>query len=53
MKPNSHLNALDQIYSFQEFEVDNADYLEFEKKVYFFDNLNVKDRSNYEEIRTV
>ena len=39
MEPNSHLNALDQIFSFQDFEVDNADYLEFEKKVYFLERL--------------
>jgi len=39
MDPNSSLNALDQIFSFQDFEVDNADYLEFEKKVYFLERL--------------
>jgi DNA-binding CsgD family transcriptional regulator len=36
---NSPLNALDQIFSYQEFEVDDADYLEFEKKVYFLERL--------------
>jgi DNA-binding CsgD family transcriptional regulator len=39
MEPNSPLNALDQIYSYQNFEVDKADYLEFEKKVYFLERL--------------
>jgi len=39
MDPNSSLNALDQIFSFQDFEVDNADYLEFEKKIYFLERL--------------
>jgi DNA-binding CsgD family transcriptional regulator len=39
MEPNSPLNALDQIFSFQDFEVDNADYLEFEKKVCFLERL--------------
>jgi len=39
MEPNSPLNALDQIYSYQNFEVDDADYLEFEKKVYFLERL--------------
>jgi hypothetical protein len=39
MKPDSPLNALDQIYSYQNFEVDKADYLEFEKKVYFLERL--------------
>jgi DNA-binding CsgD family transcriptional regulator len=32
MEPNSPLNPLDQIFSHQEFEVDSADYLEFEKR---------------------
>jgi hypothetical protein len=39
MERDSHLNALDQIYSYQKFEVDKADYLEFEKKVYFLERL--------------
>ena len=39
MEPNSPLNALDQIYSYQNFEVDDADYLEFEKKVNFLERL--------------
>jgi DNA-binding CsgD family transcriptional regulator len=39
MERNSPLNALDQIYSYQKFEVDKADYLEFEKKVYFLERL--------------
>jgi len=39
MESNSPLNALDQIYSYQNFEVDDADYLEFEKKVNFLERL--------------
>jgi DNA-binding CsgD family transcriptional regulator len=39
MEPNSPLNALDQIYSYQNFEVDDADYLAFEKKVCFLERL--------------
>jgi hypothetical protein len=46
MEPNSHLRALDQMYSFQEFEVDNDDYLEFEKKVYFLERLAEVENSS-------
>jgi DNA-binding CsgD family transcriptional regulator len=46
MEPNSHLNALDQIFSFQDFEVDNADYLEFEKKVCFLERLSEVENSS-------
>ena len=46
MEPNSPLNPLDQIFSYQEFEVDNADYLEFEKKVYFLERLSEVENSS-------
>jgi DNA-binding CsgD family transcriptional regulator len=46
MEPNSPLNALDQIYSYQSFEVDDADYLEFEKKVYFLEKLSEVENSS-------
>jgi DNA-binding CsgD family transcriptional regulator len=46
METKSPLNALDQIFSSQEFEVDNADYLEFEKKVYFLDRLAEVENSS-------
>jgi DNA-binding CsgD family transcriptional regulator len=46
MDPNSPPNALDQIYLYQEFEVDNADYLEFEKKVYFLERLSEVENSS-------
>jgi DNA-binding CsgD family transcriptional regulator len=46
MEPNSHLRALDQMYSFQEFGVDSADYLEFEKKVYFLERLAEVENSS-------
>ena len=46
MEPNSPLNALDQIFSCQKFEVDNADYLEFEKKVYFLERLSEVENSS-------
>jgi DNA-binding CsgD family transcriptional regulator len=43
---NSAQNALDQIFSFQEFEVDNADYIEFEKKVNFLERLSEVENSS-------
>jgi DNA-binding CsgD family transcriptional regulator len=46
MELNSPLNALDQIFSTQEFEVDNTDYLEFEKKVYFLERLAEVENSS-------
>jgi DNA-binding CsgD family transcriptional regulator len=46
MEPNSPLIALDQVYLSQQFEVDNADYLEFEKKVYFLERLSEVENSS-------
>jgi DNA-binding CsgD family transcriptional regulator len=46
MKPDSSLNPLNQIYLYQKFEVDNADYLEFEKKVYFLERLSEVENSS-------
>jgi DNA-binding CsgD family transcriptional regulator len=46
MERNSAQNALDQIFSFQEFEVDNADYIEFEKKVNFLERLSEVENSS-------
>ena len=46
MEPDSSQNALDQIYLYQKFEVDNADYLEFEKKVYFLERLSEVENSS-------
>jgi DNA-binding CsgD family transcriptional regulator len=46
MKPDSSPNAIDQIYLYQKFEVDNADYLEFEKKVYFLERLSEVENSS-------
>ena len=46
MEPNSSLNAFDQIYYYQLFEVDNADYLEFEKKVSFLERLSEVENSS-------
>jgi DNA-binding CsgD family transcriptional regulator len=46
MERNSPLNILDQIYSHQEFEVDKADYLEFEKKVFFLERLAEVENSS-------
>jgi DNA-binding CsgD family transcriptional regulator len=46
MEQNSAQNALDQIFSFQGFEVDNADYLEFEKKFYFLERLSEVENSS-------
>ena len=46
MELNSAQNALDQIYSYQKFEVDNADYLEFEKKIYFLERLSEVENSS-------
>ena len=46
MEPNSPFNPLDQIFSYQKFEVDNADYLEFEKKVYFLERLSEVENSS-------
>jgi DNA-binding CsgD family transcriptional regulator len=46
MEPNSSPNAIDQIYLYQKFEVDNADYLEFEKKVYFLERLSEVENSS-------
>jgi DNA-binding CsgD family transcriptional regulator len=46
MELNSPLNALDQIFSYQEFEVENADYLEFEKKVYFLERMAEVENSS-------
>ncbi len=40
------MNALDQIYLYNTFEVDNADYLEFEKKVYFLERLSEVENSS-------
>jgi len=46
MEPNSPFNPLDQIFSYQKFEVDDADYLEFEKKVYFLERLSEVENSS-------
>lgn len=46
MKPDSPLNLLDQIFSYQKFEVDDADYLEFEKKVCFLERLSEVENSS-------
>jgi DNA-binding CsgD family transcriptional regulator len=46
MEPNSSLNALNQVYLYQNIEVDNADYLEFEKKVYFLERLSEVENSS-------
>ncbi len=46
MEPDSSLNPLNQIYLYQKFEVDNADYLEFEKKVYFLERLSEVENSS-------
>jgi DNA-binding CsgD family transcriptional regulator len=46
MEPNSSQNPLDQIYLYQIFEVDNADYLEFEKKVCFLERLSEVENSS-------
>ena len=46
MERNSAQNALDQIFSLQEFEVDNADYIEFEKKVNFLERLSEVENSS-------
>ncbi len=46
MEPNSPLNALDQVYLYQKIEVDNADYLEFEKKVHFLERLSEVENSS-------
>jgi DNA-binding CsgD family transcriptional regulator len=46
MEPNSPLNTLDQIFSCQIFEVDNADYLEFDKKAYFLERLSEIENSS-------
>jgi DNA-binding CsgD family transcriptional regulator len=46
MEPNSAQNTLNQIFSFQEFEVDKADYIEFEKKVSFLERLSEVENSS-------
>ena len=46
MTMNSPLNPLDQIFSYQDFEVDQADYQEFEKKVYFLERLSEVENSS-------
>jgi|WetSurMetagenome_2_1015567.scaffolds.fasta_scaffold69534_2 DNA-binding CsgD family transcriptional regulator len=46
MESNSPLSPLDQIFSCQKFEVDNADYLEFEKKVCFLERLSEVENSS-------
>jgi DNA-binding CsgD family transcriptional regulator len=46
MEPNSSPNAIDLIYLVQKFEVDDADYLEFEKKVYFLERLSEVENSS-------
>ena len=46
MEPDSAQNALDQIFSFQEFDVDDADYLEFKKKIYFLERLSEVENSS-------
>jgi DNA-binding CsgD family transcriptional regulator len=46
MKPNFAHNVLDQIFSLQEFDVDNADYTEFEKKVNFLERLSEVENSS-------
>jgi len=46
MERNSPLNALDQIFSYQEFDLDKADYLEFEKKVYFLERMAEVENSS-------
>jgi DNA-binding CsgD family transcriptional regulator len=46
MEPNSPFNPLDQIFSHQKFELDDADYLEFEKKVYFLEKLSEVENSS-------
>jgi DNA-binding CsgD family transcriptional regulator len=46
MKPNSPLNPLDQIFSHQIFDVDDADYMEFEKKVCLLERLSEVENSS-------
>ncbi len=46
MKPDSPLSPLDQIFSYQKFEVDNTDYLEFEKKAFFLERLSEVENSS-------
>ena len=46
MEPNSPLNPLDQIFSYQEFKVDSADYLEFEKKASLLKRLAEVENSS-------
>ena len=46
MDLNSQLKALDLIYTFQNFEIDGDDYIEFEKKVYFFERLAEVENSS-------
>jgi DNA-binding CsgD family transcriptional regulator len=46
MELNSSPNAINQIYLYQKFEVDDADYLEFEKKVYFLERLSEVENSS-------
>jgi DNA-binding CsgD family transcriptional regulator len=46
MKPGSSYNALNQVYLYQNIEVDNADYLEFEKKVCFLERLSEVENSS-------
>jgi hypothetical protein len=46
MDPNSPLNTLDQIFSYQEFELDSADYTEFEKKASLLKRLAEVENSS-------
>lgn len=46
MEPNSPLNALEQIFSYQDFEVDSAEYLEFEKKASLLKRLAEVENSS-------
>lgn len=46
MEQNFAHKALDQIFSLQEFEVDNADYLEFKRKVDFLERLSEVENSS-------
>lgn len=43
---NSHIEVLNQIFSFQKLEVTNADYIEFEKKVCFLERLAEVENSS-------
>jgi len=46
MDPNSPFNTLDQIFSYQEFDVDSADYAEFDKKASLLKRLTEVENSS-------